>query len=113
MQLEGAPLASPAAPLNELLRAGLEAASNGIALVSIVRSMSWLELERASAALGGGYRGLGLEPGDRIASLMPNRIDLLVHYLACFKAALVATPLNYRILPAVLTVIVPKPRGAD
>ena len=67
-----------------------------IALVSIARSMSWLELERASAALAGGYRGLGLEPGDRIASLMPNRIDLLVHYLACFKAGLVATPLNYR-----------------
>ena len=27
---------------------------------------------------------------------MPNRIDLIVHYLACFKAGLVATPLNYR-----------------
>jgi long-chain acyl-CoA synthetase len=96
MQLEGAPLASPAAPLNELLRAGLEAAPHDIALVSITRSVSWLELERISAALAGGYRGLGLQPGDRIASLMPNRIDLLVHYLACFKADLVATPLNYR-----------------
>jgi acyl-CoA synthetase (AMP-forming)/AMP-acid ligase II len=96
MQLEGAPLASPAAPLNELLRVGLEAAPHDIALASMARSMSWLELERASAALAGGYRGLGLQPGDRIASLMPNRIDLLVHYLACFKAGLVATPLNYR-----------------
>ena len=96
MQLEGAPLASPAAPLNELLRAGLRTAPHDSALVSIARSMSWLELERASAALAGGYRGLGLQPGDRIASLMPNRIDLLVHYLACFKADLVATPLNYR-----------------
>ena len=96
MQLEGAPLASPCAPLNELLRAGLEAAPDEIALVSLVRSMSWVELERASASLAGGYRGLGLAPGDRIASLMPNRIDLLVHYLACFKAGLVATPLNYR-----------------
>ena len=27
---------------------------------------------------------------------MPNRIDLVVHYLACFRAGLVATPLNYR-----------------
>ena len=27
---------------------------------------------------------------------MPNRIALVVHYLACFKAGLVATPLNYR-----------------
>ena len=96
MQLEGAPLASAAAPLNELLRAGVTKAPHDSALVSIPRSMSWLELERVSAALAGGYRGLGLQPGDRIASLMPNRIDLLVHYLACFKADLVATPLNYR-----------------
>jgi long-chain acyl-CoA synthetase len=96
MQLEGAPLAFPAAPLNELLRAGLDATPDDIALVSTARSMSWLDLERASAALAGGYRGLGLQPGDRIASVMPNRIDLLVHYLACFKADLVATPLNYR-----------------
>ena len=27
---------------------------------------------------------------------MPNRFELVVHYLACFKAGLVATPLNYR-----------------
>jgi acyl-coenzyme A synthetase/AMP-(fatty) acid ligase len=29
---------------------------------------------------------------------MPNRPELIVHYLACFKAGLVATPLNYRFL---------------
>ena len=34
-----------------------------------------------------------------MASLMPNRIALIVHYLACFKAGLVATPLNYRYTP--------------
>ena len=96
MEIEGAPLASPAPPLDELLRAGLETAPDATALVSIARSMSWFELERASAALAGGYRSLGLRPGDRVASLMPNRIDLLVHYLACFMADLVATPLNYR-----------------
>jgi long-chain acyl-CoA synthetase len=39
---------------------------------------------------------MGLEPGDRLASLMANRIDLVIHYLACFRAGLVATPLNYR-----------------
>jgi acyl-CoA synthetase (AMP-forming)/AMP-acid ligase II len=35
-------------------------------------------------------------PGRRLASLMPNRVDLVMHYLACFKAGLTATPLNYR-----------------
>lgn len=58
--------------------------------------MTWRELDGASSTLAVGYRDLGLAPGDRVASLMPNRVALVVHYLACFKAGLVATPLNYR-----------------
>ena len=96
MQLQGPALASPAAPLNELLAAGLARAPDETAMVSIVRSMTWRELDRESAAVAAGYRALGCNEGDRLASLMPNRIDLAVHYLACFKAGLVATPLNYR-----------------
>jgi acyl-CoA synthetase (AMP-forming)/AMP-acid ligase II len=96
MLLQGPALASPAAPLNDLLEAGLARAPDETAIGSIVRSMTWRELDRESSALAGGYRGLGLSEGDRLASLMPNRIDLAVHYLACFKAGLVAAPLNYR-----------------
>jgi long-chain acyl-CoA synthetase len=95
MLLDGSPLASPCAPLNQLLAVGL-ASPDEIAMVSATRSLTWAELEEESERLAGGYRGLGLMPGDRLASLMPNRIDLVVHYLACFKAGLIATPLNYR-----------------
>jgi len=94
--IEGAQLEVPAPPLNDLLRAGLDAAPDEVAIVSSHRALSWRELDRASAALAGGYRALGLEPGARLASLMPNRVDLVVHYLACFRAGLIATPLNYR-----------------
>ena len=96
MLIDGTPLQTPAPPLDDLLRTGLEAAPDAVALVSSERSMSWHELEAETTRLAGGYRALGLEPGDRLASLMPNRIDLVVHYLACFKAGLIATPLNYR-----------------
>jgi long-chain acyl-CoA synthetase len=96
MLIDGGALEAPAAPLDELLREGLAAAPDAAALVSAERQISWRELEEASLALAGGYRRLGLEKGDRIASLMPNRIGLAIHYLACFKACLVATPLNYR-----------------
>lgn len=89
-------MAAPAAPLNDLLRIGLGAGADETALVSIARSMTWRELENESATLAAAYLNLGLQEGDRIASLMPNRVDLVVHYLACFKAGLVATPLNYR-----------------
>ena len=96
MLIDGAPLDRPAPPLEDLLRTGLEAKPEERALVSAERSLTWRELEEESDRLAGGYRDLGLEPRDRIASLMPNRIALAVHYLACFKAGLIATPLNYR-----------------
>jgi long-chain acyl-CoA synthetase len=96
MLIDGASLDAPAAPLHDLLAVGLAAAPDEIAMVSAERQVTWRELEEGSIALAGGYRTLGLEPGDRIASLMPNRIALAIHYLACFRAGLVATPLNYR-----------------
>src|SRR3954453_10657140 len=95
MLIDGAPLDRPAAALDDLLLVGLETPDE-LALVSANRSLTWGELKAESSRLAGGYRGLGLEPGDRVASLMPNRIDLVVHYLACFKAGLIVTPLNYR-----------------
>ena len=96
MLIEGAQLGAPAGPLNDLLEVGLDATPNEVAITSARRALRWSDLDRASAALAGGYRDLGLDEGDRVASLMPNRVDLVVHYLACFRAGLVATPLNYR-----------------
>lgn len=85
--------------LPAILRRGLRARPDADALVSRRRRWSWSELESASAALAGGYLALGLARGDRIASLMPNRTELLVHYLACMRAGFVAVPLNYRYAP--------------
>jgi long-chain acyl-CoA synthetase len=96
MLIGGARLDSPAAPLRDLLRLGLQAQPEEVALLSRQRSLTWRALEEASSRLAAGYLGLGLVAGDRVASLMPNRIDLVVHYLGCFKAGLIATPLNYR-----------------
>ena len=92
----GTPLDQPAPPLPDLLSIGLASAPDDLAVVSAERQMSWRELDEQAAGLAGGYLELGLKPGDRVASLMPNRIGLLIHYLACFKAGLVVTPLNYR-----------------
>src|SRR5688500_10000701 len=94
MPIEGPPLA--ARPLSDVLGAGLESEPDAVALASAERTMTWRALDEAASRLAAGYAGLGLAPGDRIASLMPNRIDLAVHYLACLRAGLVAVPLNYR-----------------
>src|SRR5262249_14353232 len=91
----GAALKRQATP-SDLLRAGLDANPDGLALVSAGASWTWRDLDDLSSRLATSLLRLGLRPGDRIASLMPNRPELVIHYLACFKAGLVATPLNYR-----------------
>jgi long-chain acyl-CoA synthetase len=82
--------------LSDLARAGLAADPDGIALISDDTRWTWRSLDRLTGHLAAGLLDLGLRPGDRVASLMPNRPALIVFYLACFKAGLVATPLNYR-----------------
>ena len=96
MEIEGPVLGKPVGPLNQLLREGLTVDPDAVAIESAYRRLTWAELEEESARLAAGYLSIGLSPGDRLASLMPNRVALAVHYLACFKAGLVATPLNYR-----------------
>ena len=75
MLIDGAALEAPAPLLDDLLRAGLEADPDRPALVSAVRSMSWRELEEESERLAGGYRALGLEPGDRIVFLTDGMLE--------------------------------------
>ncbi len=85
--------------LSKLLDIGLRRGPSEVALISREGDATWSELEETSSRLAANYLALGLKPGDRVASLMPNRIALVVHYLACFKTGLVATPLNYRYTP--------------
>jgi long-chain acyl-CoA synthetase len=93
--LSGPALERPVTLAN-VLAVGLTTKPDDVALVSLERTWTWRELEQASGQLARQYLALGLKAGDRVASLMPNRGALLVHYLACLKAGLVATPLNYR-----------------
>ncbi len=95
MAIYGPKLENPTA-VPDLLTIGLDTKSDEHALVSLDTQLTWAELEESTARLAAGYLAHGLVPGDRIASLMPNRVSLLVHYLACFKAGLVTVPLNYR-----------------
>ena len=82
--------------LSSLLETGLGAEPEAAALWDLHRSISWIELDRASEALALHYRQIGLRPGDPIASLMPNSFELMIHYLAGLRCGLVLTPLNYR-----------------
>ena len=62
MLIDGAELDAPAAPLNDLLRPGLDVSPDEVAVVSATRSLTWRELDRA--ALGARRR----LPGARDSS---------------------------------------------
>ncbi len=98
MALSGAPLANPV-DVSRLLDKGLAGNPNANALISLETSWTWQELSEDSARMAGNLLDLGLKPGDRAACLMPNRCAVLVFYLACLKAGLITTPINYRSSP--------------
>ncbi|MGH6904505.1 MAG: class I adenylate-forming enzyme family protein [Geminicoccaceae bacterium] len=98
MPLSGPPLDQSVDLCNVLAR-GLEAKPDEAALVSAEGGHTWRDLDRASDRYAAHLLGMGVRKGDRVASLMPNRNALVIHYLACMKAGFVATPLNYRYMP--------------
>lgn len=98
MVLSGAPVAVMKR-LDELLDAGLASRPDAPALVSHAGVTNYRDIDRQAGALARAYLAQGLKSGDRIVSLMPNRALLFAHYLACQRAGLVATPLNYRYTP--------------
>ena len=48
-----------------------------------LREVSWAELQRETGALAARLRALGIAPGDRVASYLPNRTETVVAFLAC------------------------------
>ena len=55
---------------------------------------SYAEMRDAAAALAGTLRGAGVEPGDRVAVMASNRIELLDLWLACAWLGAVFVPIN-------------------
>ncbi len=99
MPINGPPAAAPV-DLAALLQKGLDRDPDGVALRSLAASWTWRQLDQASARWARHMLAMGLKPGDRVASLMPNRVELVVHYVACLRAGLVITPLNYEYVAA-------------
>ncbi|MFQ5854190.1 MAG: o-succinylbenzoate--CoA ligase [Anaerolineae bacterium] len=71
----------------------------GIALVHGDRTWCYAELNELVAGMAGRLASAGVEPGDHVAVLMPNRVEYVcaIHALARLGAVLV--PLNVRLTP--------------
>src|SRR5947208_8810931 len=67
------------------------------ALVCGDQTISYESLNRSTDALARWLLGQGLEPGDRVAIHWQNAIETVNLYFACFKAGLIAVPVNNRL----------------
>ena len=92
------PSAGGIAPVDvsKALAVGLAKHPDEIAVVSTTNSWTWRQLDKASERYAAHLYAKGIRKGDRVASLMPNRDVLLIHYLGCLRAGFIAVPLNYR-----------------
>ena len=58
-----------------------------------IRRVTFAELQRESNRVANGLRAMGLEPGDRVALLMPMAAEILAILYGCFKAGLTVVPI--------------------
>jgi 2-furoate---CoA ligase len=69
------------------------------AVVDAERRLTYAELHERAARLAGGLAGLGVEPGDRVAVLLKNRVETVALYWACQWLGAWFVPLNFRLGP--------------
>ena len=63
---------------------------------------TYFELDKAAAALSHVLAGLGVQRGDRVAIVMPQRFETAVAYMAVFQMGAVAMPLSMLFGPEAL-----------
>ena len=82
--------------LADLLRATASARPEADAFIDAPtgRRTTWATLDTSVDAMASGLRRLGLEPGDRVALLLGNRLEFVASYFAALRAGMVVLPLN-------------------
>jgi len=70
------------------------------------RTLTWRELDAGTTALANGLRTLGVQPGDRVAILDKNSVAYLELMLAVAKVGAVSAPVNWRLAPPEVRVVV-------
>lgn len=76
------------------------------ALRFVGNTMTWADLRRRVAALAGALSGRGVGFGDRVMILMLNRTEFVESVLAANMMGAIAVPLNFRLTPTEIAVLV-------
>jgi long-chain acyl-CoA synthetase len=93
---EAAPAAVPvsAANLADLLTRAAAQHAERLALVHGDVSLTWAELDRRVDGVASSLLAEGLQPGERVALVLPTGVPFVQAYLAVLRAGGVAVPIN-------------------
>ena len=58
--------------------------------------VTFAELDDRVRRMASGLLAMGIEPGERVAWMLPNCLEAVITTLACYQIGAVAVPLNYR-----------------
>lgn len=82
-----------------LVRRNAERWANHPAYVSFERRVTWREFHQRSEALARGLAALGVAPGDRVAMLAADCIEVAELFIACAKVGALRVGINARLAP--------------
>ena len=71
-------------------------APDHVAIAEADRRLTWAAWAEDVCAVAGGLDRMGLAAGDRLVTLLSNRIETATLYWACQMLGLVFTPFNWR-----------------
>ncbi len=88
--------------LNLLLDKVAAKSPHNVGLIFEHNTYTYAELCRLTKSLAASLLQRGISPGDRVAFLLPNCLEIVLCYYACFKIGAIAVPLNIRFQAALL-----------
>jgi acyl-CoA synthetase (AMP-forming)/AMP-acid ligase II len=81
----------------DLLAGPAAARPDAVAVVGSGRRLTFAAVDDRTARLGSALRGLGLQPGDRVALVAANEPEYLEAQAACLRSGFTLVPLNIRL----------------
>ena len=84
------------ASIGDMLEAAVARWPDRTAITDETRSLSYVELAAEVEAVAGGLADLGVAPGERVALMLANSVEMMVALCAILRLGAIATPVNVR-----------------
>src|ERR1700740_3725489 len=85
---------NPPGTINDVLDLAVRRFGERTALVDGSARYTYREVHEKVLRAAHGLRGIGVEPGDRVAIWLPNRLEWCVAFFAAVRVGAIVVPLN-------------------